>query len=156
MLFGAVGRSFSPSKPDQFAGHQHDAERRRPGERPAELEPAGGAGYPHTSLQSVLELDCTHQIHGAIQEEKEKDHPRGNLVSVFLHFPFFSAPVWRVLSRIISAQFSVTSTRKCKHPLFMYTRTAINHAQIDAMCSSLFNPPRWWRIFVVHRRKKPH
>lgn len=86
-MFGAVGRSFSPSHSDQFAGHQHDAERRRPGERPAELEPAGGAGHPHTSLQSVLELDRTHQIHGAIQEEKEKDHPRGNLVSVFLHFP---------------------------------------------------------------------
>lgn len=75
-------RSFRPSQPYQFAGHQHDAGRRRPGDSPSELDPAGGAGYSYTPLQSVLELDRAHQVHGAIQEEKEKDHPRGNLVSL--------------------------------------------------------------------------
>lgn len=90
-------RSFRPSQPDQFAGHQHDTGRQGPGDSSSELDPAGGAGYSCTPLQSVLELDCAHQVPGAIQEEKEKDHPRGNLVSLsswcvlsLPHFPRLS------------------------------------------------------------------
>lgn len=77
-----IFRSFRPSQPYQFAGHQHDTGRRRPGDNSPELDPARGAGYSYTSLQSVLELDCALQVYGAIQEEKEKDHPWGNLVTL--------------------------------------------------------------------------
>lgn len=77
-----VFRSFRASPAHQFAGHQHDAGQRRPGDSSPELDPTGGAWYSHTSLQSVLELDRAHQVHGAIQEETEKDHQRGNLFTL--------------------------------------------------------------------------
>lgn len=77
-----VFRSRRPSQPNQPARRQRDAGRRRPGDSPSQLDPARGARYPHTSLQSVLELDCAHQVDGAVQEEKEKDHQRGNLLTL--------------------------------------------------------------------------
>lgn len=72
-------RSRSPSQAQQFAHHQRDTGRGRLGDGPSQLDPAGGARYSHTSLQSVLELDRAHQVHGAIQKEAEEDHQRGNL-----------------------------------------------------------------------------
>lgn len=74
---GVAGRSVRPSQARRPAGRQHHADWRGPAERPAELDAAGGAGHPRPSLQSVLELDGAHQVHGAIQEEEEEDHPRG-------------------------------------------------------------------------------
>ena len=85
-----VFRSFRPSQPDKPARRQRDRGRGRPRDGPSQLDPARGARHPHTSLQSVLELDRAHQVHGAIQEEKEKDHQRGNLL--------LGLSQWRLLS----------------------------------------------------------
>lgn len=62
----------------------------------------------------------------------------------------------RILCRIISASSPLASTPRCKYPrwpavekkkdkhgagvefIYIYTRKAINHTQIDTICSSLF------------------
>lgn len=81
-------RSRSPSQAQQFAHHQRDAGRGWLGDGPSQLDPAGGARHSHPSLQSLLELDRPHQVHGAVQKEAEEDHQRGNL----------SAPAWTTRS----------------------------------------------------------
>lgn len=107
-----VFRSICPSQPEQSVCHQRDSGRGRPGDSSSQLDIARGARYPHTSLQSVLELDRAHQVHGAIQEEKEKDHQWGNLLTMsewcvlFLSFLYPVSKTTRALPRLFQHLFS--------------------------------------------------
>lgn len=108
-----VFRSICPSQPEQSVCHQRDSGRGRPGDSSSQLDIARGARYPHTSLQSILELDRAHQVHGAIQEEKEKDHQWGNLLTLsewcvffFLSFLYPVSKTTRALPRLFQHLFS--------------------------------------------------
>lgn len=167
-------RSFRPSQPDQFAGHQHDTGRRGPGDSPPELDPAGGAGYSCTPLQSVLELDCAHQVPGAIQEEKEKDHPRGNLVSLsswcvrsLPHFPRLSLRLkslfqdylctFLCLNIHIGPQWEKERTRNTGWIyLYVLARLSIKRRLMQCVLHC-FNSFDWWTLKCTLKPwKKPH
>ena len=116
ILSCCVVRSIRPSQPYQSACHQHNNGRGRPAKSSCQLDFARRAWYSHTSLQSVLELDRTHQVDGAIQEEKEKDHQWGNAATLsmccpvlFLAFLFISVFDSTGSSMIISASFPPAS-----------------------------------------------
>ena len=67
----------------QPEGHQHDSGRWRPGDGLSQLDSSRGARHPRAPLQSLLELDRYWQVCGAVQEEEEEDHQRGNLSPLF-------------------------------------------------------------------------
>lgn len=162
-------RPRGPSQAQQLAHRQRDAGRGRLGDGPAQLDPAGGARHPYTSLQSVLELDGAQQVHGAIQKEAEEDHQRGNLftpphrhvLSFSCCWGFFFFPSLQTDSHPgLSQHLCLWYRRQCKCPtvekqsrsigVHLYSRRHQSHTLIQ-FALHCFNSSDWWKISEGHR-----